>query len=307
MACRKVASGRLKSSTLGIYDRTWRVHVSPRWRDAPLSEVGRLDVQKWLLRMTLGDGKVSIVVLRGIMAEAARVEVLESSNLAGVTFEFGGKSREHSKAVYALEEARSMLSTLRGLRCEAPFILACFGGMRTGESLACRCDEVSSIEVEGVLFAAVPVSRQMPDAGDEPEEWTKTKGSTRTALVPDPYASVLIGMVRSKLSNGVEWLSDRGDGLPMSKSALDRAWERDAGDARIPFSNLRPSWRTFAEFDREVPHATLEVLMGHALPGSRGGITSAPTRSRSPDSWRAPCAITDMLRIFWDMKLRFPR
>lgn len=267
---RKVEAGKLKRKTADMYARVWVVHVAPRWAHVPLSEVRRIDVQDWLLGITQGDGKLSIVVLRGIMAEAVRMELLASSNLAGVAFEFGAKSGERSKAVYTLAEAESMLEMLAGAQCEAPYIVACFGGLRTGESLGVRCVEVYAIEACGRTFAAVPVRRQMPETGPVPEEWTKNEGSVRTALVPDPYASMLLRMCDAKLSMGIEWLADRGDGLPMSKSVLDHAWERDAGERRIPFANLRPSWRTFAEFDWGVPHDTLELLMGHKLPGVSG-------------------------------------
>ena len=267
---RKVESGKLKRKTADMYSRVWNVHVAPRWSHVPLSEVRRIDVQSWLLDITHGDGKLSIVVLRGIMAEAVRMELLESSNLAGVAFEFGAKSAERSKAVYTLAEAESMLSRLRDAQCEAAYIMACFGGLRTGESLGVMCAEVYEVEADGMRFAAVPVLRQMPETSRTPEEWTKTPSGTRTALVPDPYASRLMGIRDERLSMGVEWMSDRGDGLPMSRGMLDHAWERDAGEPRIPFANLRPSWRTFAEFEWGVPTDTLEVLMGHALPGVSG-------------------------------------
>lgn len=267
---RRVESGKLKRKSADMYARVWVVHVAPRWAHVPLSEVRRIDVQDWLLGITQGDGKLSIVVLRGIMVEAVRMELIGSSNLTGVTFEFGGKSMERSKAVYTLAEAESMLSRLRGSQCEAAYILACFGGMRTGESLGAMCAEVYEVMADGMRFAAVPVSRQMPESGSTPEEWTKTAQSRRTALVPDPYASRLMEIRAGRMADGIEWLSHREDGLPMSKGMLDWAWGRDAGESRIPFANLRPSWRTFAEFEWGVPSDTLEVLMGHALPGVSG-------------------------------------
>ena len=267
---RKVEAGKLKPNTAKIYGRAWNVHVAPRWAHVPLAEVRRMDVQEWLLGITYGDGKFSINVLRGIMAEAVRMELIESSNLAGVSFEFGAKSGSRSKAVYTLAEAEAMLVHLHGAQCEAAYILACFGGLRTGESLGAMCAEVYEVTAEGTRFAAVPVVRQMPESGSVPEEWTKTAQSARTALVPDPYASRLMEIRTERLADGIEWLSHRGDGMPMSKNVLDRAWRREAGDARVPFANLRPSWRTFAEFEWGVPNDTLEVLMGHALPGVSG-------------------------------------
>lgn len=267
---RKVDGGKLKARTAAQYAREWSMYVEPRWAHVPLSEVRRIDVQSWLLGITHGDGRIALIVLRGIMSEAVHMELIESSNLVGVKFELGPKSGERSKDVYTLSEANSMLASLLGKQCEGPFIAACFGGLRTGESLGVRCPEVYAVEAFGMMLAAVPVMRQMPNVGFEPEEWTKTDGSVRTALVPDPYASRLLEICGEKMSDGIEWLSDRGDGLPMSKGILGNAWNRDAGESRIPFANLRPSWRTFAEFEWGIPSDTLELLMGHVLPGVSG-------------------------------------
>lgn len=38
----------------------------------------------------------------------------------------------------------------------------------------------------------------------------------------------------------------------------------------IPFSSLRNSWRTFAQYEWGISSETLEVLMGHKLPGTSG-------------------------------------
>lgn len=142
--------------------------------------------------------------------------------------------------------------------------------MRTGESLGVMLPEIYTLEACGRMFAAVPISRQMPESGHTPEEWTKTDGSERTTLVPDSYASRLMEIRDSMLSIGIEWLSDRGDGLPFNRGTLKYAWEKDAGADAIPFANLRTSWRTFAQYEWGVDFDTLEILMGHLVPGVTG-------------------------------------
>ncbi|MEG1513059.1 MAG: hypothetical protein RR362_05005, partial [Raoultibacter sp.] len=82
-----------------------------------------------------------------------------------------------------------------------------------------------------------------------------------TGIVPDPYATRLLEIAERQVQEGVEWLADRGDGLPLSRSALYYAWKRDAGEDIIPFANLRNSWRTFAQYDWCIDYDTLEVLM----------------------------------------------
>ena len=55
--------------------------------------------------------------------------------------------------------------------------------------------------------------------------------------------------------------------MPMNRGTLAYVWREDG---RIPFSNLRNSWRTFAQFEWRIPGDTLEILMGHVLPGVTG-------------------------------------
>ena len=56
----------------------------------------------------------------------------------------------------------------------------------------------------------------------------------------------------------------------MGKGMLNDEWRRLSGSERIPFSNLRPSWRTFAQAEWGVDYEVLEVLMGHLLQGVTG-------------------------------------
>lgn len=274
---RSAEAGKPKARTLYFYKRAWERHARGRWEGVPLDKVRRLDVQEWLRGIPRGDGRTCLVVLRGILDSAVKYEELESNNLRGVDFAFAPKSRERSKEVYTLAEAEAVLARLRGSLVEAPFIVACFGGARTGESLGVRCREVYPVEAEGERMAVVPIVRQMEATGIEPsaDGDLKNPQSVRDAIIPAPYGDRLLEIARGNLARGSEWLADRGDGLPMGKNALKRAWEREGG--RIPFANLRPSWRTFAQFEWNIPHDTMELLMGHAIPGITGKHYLRPT------------------------------
>lgn len=109
----------------------------------------------------------------------------------------------------------------------------------------------------------------MGDTGHVPtaDGELKTRASERVALIPEPYCYRLFDIMEGS-SN--EWTSDRGDGLPMNKSAFLKKLTALVGEEPIPLSNLRASWRTFAYYTWNVPADTLEQLMGHALPGVSG-------------------------------------
>lgn len=57
----------------------------------------------------------------------------------------------------------------------------------------------------------------------------------------------------------------------MNKKALKRHWDCVQSEGgHIPFSNLRNSWRTFAQATWRIDYDLLEVLMGHRLEGVTG-------------------------------------
>lgn len=55
----------------------------------------------------------------------------------------------------------------------------------------------------------------------------------------------------------------------------------------IPFANLRNSWRTFAQFEWGVGYDTLELLMGHKLPGVTGQHYLRPSTEQLAEDFAA--------------------
>lgn len=98
------------------------------------------------------------------------------------------KTRERSKRLYTLTEAKDILGRLHGTSFEASFIMACFGSYRSGESLGIRTDEVMPFAMESTTLATVDLVRQTEQAGIEPtaDGVLKTRKSIRTVVVlPD--------------------------------------------------------------------------------------------------------------------------
>ena len=190
------------------------------------------------------------------------------------------KTRERSKRVYTLDEALGVLDALRGNPLEPAFILACFGSCRSGESLGVRTEEVLRWERSGTVLASTDICRQMQQSGTEPVGALKTAKSARTVVILPQAADRLVEIAASRAAEGREWLSDRGDGLPMNRSICNDRWRKlcaARGIEHIPWSNLRNSWRTIAEVELRLPWDLIEMLMGHALPGVSGRHYIRPT------------------------------
>lgn len=281
---RRLAEGKLKANTARFYRAAWSLYVGPEWRDVPLSGVRPDRVQEWLLGMTEGSARASRAVVRKIGDFAVQFEVW-GSNRFRMPYEMPtSKAQERSKRVYTLAEAEDAWETVRGTVAEPPFLLACFGSARTGESLGARACEVAAAEMRGLTLALVPIVRRMEDGPEPlPDGDLKNPQSMRTIVIPPPYSLRVLELA----SDGREWLAEGAGGGSMGISSLKSAWNGAMGDKRIPFANLRNSWRTFAQYEWGIDHDTLEQLMGHKLRGVTGVHYLRPTVEQLADSFAA--------------------
>lgn len=269
---RRVESGKAKERTVEIYTRCWDAYVEQRWSRTPVSAVPPQEFQEWLLTLSLNNAKVALAILRKIGDFSVKYECTQSNKFR-IPYELPDISRPSKRqGTYSLAEADELFRALDGSLVKAPYILACFGSARTGESLGVRAEEVELVPSHGIELAVAPIIRRMGDTGDAPlpDGDLKTLQSERALVIPEPYGTGLYAIAQQKIREGVEWLADRGDGLPMSRSMLNYMWSREAGKDALPFANLRTSWRTFAQYDWGVDYDTLEVLMGHKLKGVTG-------------------------------------
>ncbi len=295
---RRIADGLTKQKTFDNYELNWKTHAKQRWENVPVDSVKPVEVQKWLLELPHATANVSLTILRRICDFAVQYEVVESNKFR-ISYEIPKQSAYKKRGgLLTLEQADAALSELRGSLVEAPFILACFGGTRTGEACGARADEVTLIEFHGVRMALVPIVRMVGEKGCDatPDGVLKNAQSVRTAAIPEPYGTRLHEIACALLSDGREWLADRGDGLPLNTHALNRLWEPYSLASDVPFANLRKSWRTFAQYDWGIDYDTLELLMGHKLPGVTGTHYLKPSPEKLAEALAKAYAKSGFLR-----------
>lgn len=216
------------------------------------------------------------------------------------------KTRERSKRLYTLAEAKDILGRLHGTSLEAPFIIACFGSYRSGESLGIRTDEVMPFAMESTTLATVDLVRQTEQAGIEPtaDGVLKMRKSIRTVVVLPDAAGRLLEIADERRAAGSEWLADRWDGLTMNRRMCNHRWKKWCGAEgieHIPWSNLRNSWRTICEMELHMPWNLMEMFMGHSLPGVSGRHYIRPSREQVARS------VCDTVGIKWDISQQTSR
>ncbi len=283
---RRLANGKIKPSTHRLYTGCWVKHIQPRWGNVPVTSVEPLAYQTWLLTLSESMARIAALIMQRLLDFAVQYDLVKT-NKARLPYELPTtRVIERRIDTYDLQAAIRILGQVRGTPSEAPYILACFGSARTGESLGVRAEEVELRETNGMSVAVCPIIRRMDKTGDLPlpDGDLKTPQSERHLVIPEPYGTRLHEIAQDRIATRVEWLADRGDGLPMNKGTLRRTWERDAAEDAIPFSNLRPSWRTIAEYEWHLEYDTMELLMGHKIPGVTGQHYLRPTLDNLVDS-----------------------
>lgn len=298
----QVAAGTLAPNTRNLVARSWANYVGPTWGSMPVDQLRPVHLQEWLLTLPAATADIALLTLRKIYGTVSGFVVLPIDPFAA-TVKYTmptRKTRERSKRLYTLAEAKGILERLHGTSLEAPFIMACFGSCRSGESLGIRTDEVLPFATESTTLATVDLMRQMEQAGIEPtaDGVLKTSKSVRTIVVLPDAAGRLLEIANERRAAGSEWLADRGDGLPMNRGMCNHRWKKwceAEGIEHIPWSNLRNSWRTICEMELHMPWDLMEMLMGHSLPGVSGRHYIRPSREQVARS------VCDALGIYWDI------
>ena len=292
----QVENGQLAKSTYTAITGAWRLHVEPRWGDTPVDQLRAVDLQEWLLTLSLGQASNSLWVLSSIYKKVVTMVPLPFNPFAAnVEYVLPKRNvKPRPKGVYTLSEALDVLDRLHGHPIEGAFILACFAGLRTGESLGVRLDDVEPFAGTETVYA-VAVERQMGACSADVETTLKTAQSYRTAIVLQPAAARFAEILEERRAFGTVWVTDRGNGLPVGKNNLNRWWRdfcRDTGVEHIPWQNLRNSWRTIAETELRMPWDLMELLMGHKLPGMSGAHYIRPSKEQLVCSYRESLRIS---------------
>ena len=267
---RRVEDGALSAQTLQQYLSGWRRHVAPRWEDVQCDAVRPLDVQQWLSTLSSNQARGSLDVMRPLMDYAVRYGFLASNPMRErYVMPSRSSARTMDRAVWTLAELGEVWRSVRGQWFEAAFLLAAFGGLRVGESLGVRSEDVA--ECEGC--ALVDVRRQVTNRAAGVTERLKNRQSRRTIAVPGRAGVALLRIAGS--CDG--YLSGDGIGGNSSQDRLSRSWA-DAVPPELfhPFRNLRNSWETNARWSLGLDSWSIEVMLGHSAPGVTGRYYDRP-------------------------------
>ena len=264
----------------------WRVHVGPRWANVPVTSVKAPDVEEWLMALTPGGANGSLAMLRWIVRKAVMLGHIDTSPLEMPIDKPHERTRTITRDIITSAEFDAYYDAVRGTEIEAAWILCIGGGLRPGEALGTKLEDIEYREMNGTRFAAVSIDREAAQSGgvyiDDRDggERLKTKTSNRWAIVWDPLAARLVELCDEARSRGDAFVTDDGFGRPQGVNWLRYKMRQiydEAGLEWIPPRNLRASFATAAHHERSLPTEDVARLMGHAKPVITYGVYERPT------------------------------
>lgn len=240
---------RVRPSTWGRWERTIRLHVEPHIGRKKLRELAVSDVDTLLSKLVSGGMKPSSVnqvrsMLRTALTQAER-EGLVLRNVAALAVPRRAE-RQHVEP-YTIEEARQLLAGSRDHRQGPLIALALATGLRRGELLALRWDD---IEGDRLRVERTMQWRKGPQVGPP-----KTGAGRRSVLLNrvalDALGRARVRVNEARLLAGAAWqdlglvFPNRHGGYQVDANVTDsvKAAMRQAG---VPVKNVHALRHTAA-------------------------------------------------------------
>jgi integrase len=268
----EVVKPSVRPKTLKTYDYIVKLHILPDLGNRVLTKLSPQDVQRFLndkLKSGLSARTVRHIndTLRCALNMALKWGLV-SRNVATLV----GPPRIQRKEIrsFAPEDARTFLKAIKGDRLEALFSVALSLGLRQGEALGLRWQDVDfDAGTLRVSFAIQRIEGRLQMV--EP----KTERSRRVLPLPKTVVSALRAhrsrQLEEKLALGPEWqetglVFTSSIGTPLEPRNVVRKFHallKDAGLPRSRFHDLRHSCASLL-LAQGVPARTVMEILGHS-------------------------------------------
>ncbi len=264
----------LRPTTADSYRRLSRLHILPHLGELPLTELTPQRLQAWVADLSLpqstGGRRLSprtvtyaMAILRAALADAVRLGLLERNPFTRVRAPRPGP---RVVASFTLEQVRRLDAADRDQRLGALFTFLWQSGLRVGEALALRWEDLdlegaslrvrrNAAEVSGRLIVGPPKT---------------VAGMREIALAPQTVSLLLRHLTTLKqeglISSGLVFPSRAGTML--SRRNVTRAWAGARQRAGLPPYGLHALRHTNASLQLQAGVGIREIAahLGHESP-----------------------------------------
>jgi integrase len=263
---------KVSPRTYASYSQLVRLHIKPALGRVPLAKLTPQQVQKWMNdKQGGGLSPRTVCYLRAVLRKALG-QALKWGEVARNVATLVDPPRQVEKEIepFTPDECRHLLDAVRGERLEALYTVALALGLRQGEALGLRWDDVD-------LDAASLRVRYQLQKIDGVFDFTEPKSpKSRRAISLPPFAVAAlrehrVRQLEERLRAGDAW-ADWGlvfpsvVGTPIEGSNLTKQFHRllaRAGLGRRRFHDLRHTCATLLLL-QEVPDRVVMEILGHS-------------------------------------------
>lgn len=279
----ETVSPSLGARTFQHYAMVVRLHIKPNLGHLRLDKLAPQHVQGLLTRKSAsGLSALSVRHIRGILRIALNQALrlgLVARNVA--TLAVAPKYERKSFRALSPEEARQLLSVAKGDRLEAVYSVALSLGLRMGEILGLRWQDV---DLDGATLTVNQAISRIAGKGLVAGA-PKTDRSRRALFLPDGVLRALkahrLRHLQQRLAAGSRWqgcglVFTSGIGTPLEPRNLFRSFKallRKAALPNIRFHDLRHSAASLL-LAQGVPMRAVMELLGHSNIGTTADIYS---------------------------------
>lgn len=303
----KKADHDIKDTTFMRYEGVYRVYIAKtQFGQKKVFEVKSLDIQRYingLDDLTHSQYKNIIKVLKMFFIYATSEGYTAKNPCLKISIP-GEKPKKQEVETFTDAEVNRIRETMKGNRLELLINLAFGTGLRKGELLALRYDDIKNgtIKVHASLAKPIRIERDGTRV-QEFEVWEpKSAGSVRDVPVPTELLPMLEAHRRKqteeRLAIGLGGKSDyiftTETGNFIDPTNFTRAFKRILKSAGVPYRKFHACRHTFATqlVRANVPLVTVQKLMGH----STLAMTSIYAHSNLEDKKDAVNALNYMFK-----------
>ena len=270
-----VAKPTVRPKTYHSYAALIRLHLAPALGHHQLAKLGPEHVQKMMnQKLAAGLSPRTVQYLRAVLRRALGQAVkwgVATRNVATLTDP--PRVERPEMQVLTPDQARAFLDTVRGDRLEALYAVALALGLRQGEALGLRWQDVD-LDAD-VLHVRVALQRIRGEKARLVEP--KTRQSRRTLPLPPPIVAQLrthrARQLEDRLLAGRRWQGEEWGlvfattlGGPLDARHVVYYFKRQLGRAGLPdirFHDLRHSCASLLLAQNVHPRVVMEIL-GHS-------------------------------------------
>jgi len=266
------AKRTVRPSTFVSYEGLVRVHLVPELGKVPLIKLSPQHVERMINRkLAAGLSPRRVEYMRAVLRRALNDALrwgLVARNVA--TLVTPPRAERYEIRPLDPEQARRFLDTVRGDRLEALYSVALAVGLRQGEALGLRWQDVDFDK--GVIYVRRALQRI---GGSLQLVEPKTTRSRRAVVLPTTVTTALqqhrARQVAERLAAGSEWIDAdlvfcTPMGRPLDASNVTHAFQKHLARAGLPrqrFHDLRHACASLLLAQGVSPRVVMEIL-GHS-------------------------------------------